>query len=110
MDAVGAGGDGDVGPVIHHEERAIPIRCGAERFAPSEQIARFGALLAQLDDIRAGFEHGTQERLEIAVFLTGAGDHIQTSTRKALPPLLTETRHHQSWAPLWDVRRDPRST
>ena len=44
VDAVGSGGDGDVGPVVHHKERAEPVRGRAEILAPPEQVPRFSIL------------------------------------------------------------------
>ena len=60
VDAVSTGGDGDVGAVVDHEERAVAIRGGPEVRAPAEEVTRLGVLLAQLDDVGAGFEHGSR--------------------------------------------------
>src|ERR1019366_9390498 len=102
VDAVRSCSHRHVRPIVHDEQRAVPVGSRAEVLRPAQQITRLRILLAQLDDVSAGFEHSAQEGREIRLLLAGPGDHVQTGSRQALPPPVTRTRHRRGVSPAWD--------
>ena len=47
-------GEGDVGPVVHREQRAVPVTGRAEHLEQAEFLAGLQPLLPELDDVHAG--------------------------------------------------------
>src|SRR5215467_9309535 len=57
MQHVGACRDGDVGPVVHREQRAVPVAGCPEDIEEAEFFPRLQALLPELHDVHARPEH-----------------------------------------------------
>lgn len=85
MHYVGAGGPGDVGPVVHREQRAVPSRSVGEdlqrvQFAGGLQWSELPltgrAFVAQLNDVDAAGERGVGELGQITAFTPGVGAQV----------------------------------
>ncbi len=73
MHPVGTCRDREVGAVIDHKKRAVPVGGSPKFAAPAENVAGLGILLAQLHDVDARREDRIKKRAQIALSLSGAG-------------------------------------
>ncbi len=77
MQDVGAGGVGDVGAVVDGEELAVPGTGLGEDPQVVEFLGRLHALVAQLNDVHPGGQHGVQELREVALAPAGVGAEVE---------------------------------
>jgi hypothetical protein len=89
---VGPGGNGDVGPVVHREQRAVSgTRLGDDlqrgQFLPRLQWLPVGGLVPQLHDVHTARERGVHELREVAPVRAGVRAQIQPCVREPLPDL-----------------------
>ena len=88
---VGAGGPGDVGPVVDRQQRAVAARGVGEHLERSELVARLQrselllarrALVAQLDDVDPAGQRRVGEFGQVAAFPPGVGAQVQRRRRE----------------------------
>src|SRR5215475_13601136 len=75
-------GTSDIGAVVHREELAVALRGGRERFEMAQLVARFEALLAELDDVDAAGQYRVEKVFGITLTLSGIGAQIEPCLRK----------------------------
>jgi len=82
---VGTGGHGDIGPVVHGEQRVVAgaglgddLQGG--QFLPGLQ--GFGGLVAQLDDVHAAGQRGVHELGQVAAVPAGVRAQVQPRVRQ----------------------------
>ena len=84
VDAVGARREGHVRPVVHDEQRAVPIGGIPEHRGVAEQVAGLGVLVAELHDVDAGRKNRVEE---VGKVRPSARDDVQTRCSEPFPPI-----------------------
>ncbi len=74
-----------VGTVVHEEQRAVPVGGLPEDLAPAQEVAGFGVLLAELDDVDARAEDRVQEVGQVAAPLAGVGADVEPGRDRGGP-------------------------
>lgn len=84
VEHVGPDGVGDIGPVVHCEQFAVaPAGVGEDRQV-FELLGRLHALVAQLDDVHPGGEHGVEEGGQVALAPAGIRAQIEPGVGQQL--------------------------
>lgn len=84
MQHVGADGVGDVRPVVHGEQLAVPAAGVGEDLEVFELLGRLHALVTQLHDVDPGGEHGVEKAGEVALLLPGVRAQIEPGVGQQL--------------------------
>ena len=74
---IGTDRTGNVGPVVHREQRGMPVAGTAERGKKRHLVRGLKALLAQLDDVHAGPEDRIKEPGQVSLPLPRVGAQVQ---------------------------------
>ncbi|CAM5477504.1 hypothetical protein SPURM210S_01116 [Streptomyces purpurascens] len=82
---VGAGGVGDVRPVVDREQLAVPSTGVGEDGQPLQLLARLHALVPQLHDVDPTGQHGIEELHEVALPLAGVGAEVDPGVGELSP-------------------------
>ena len=86
MQHIGAGGTGDVGPVVDRQQRVVAARGVGEHLERGELVARLQrsvlpltgrALVAQLNDVHPARQRRVGERGKITALAAGVGAQIE---------------------------------
>ncbi len=88
-----AGRQGDVGPVVHGQQPAVPPAGRREHLQQPQFLPRLQPLLAQLHDVHPGREHPIQELGQIPPVPPPVGAQVQPRIRQPLPQPLRVSRH-----------------
>ena len=91
VDAVGAAGLDQVGPVVEEEERPVTSAARAKRLATRDQL--LGAarrLLAQLDHVDAAAQRRVEQRPRVGAVRAGLADEIEARGGEPAPAGLEE--------------------
>lgn len=81
MEHVGTDRIGDVGPVVHGQELAVPVTGLTEDGEEVDLLTRLKALLAQLHDVDPAREGGVEEVREVSPVTSPVGAQIQAGVR-----------------------------
>ena len=77
MQDISAAGIGDVGPVVHRQERAMLGAGFPEYLQIPQLLAGFQALLPELNDVHPVGKHGGEEARQVALALSSVGTEVQ---------------------------------
>ena len=77
VEHVRPGREGDVGPVVHRQQRAVPAAGGREHLEQRELLARLEALLPQLHDVDPAAENRVEERGQVTLGAPPVGAQVQ---------------------------------
>ena len=83
VDAVGAGRECQVGPVVDDQQRPGVVARRARHGGRGQQRVVAGVLVAQLHDVDAAAQCGAQHHVEVTPARGGVGDEVQTGVREA---------------------------
>ena len=87
MQHVRAGGERDVGAVVHREQRTVPGAGVGQHLEGRQLVARLersvGPLVAELDDVDATGEGGVGELGEVATTAAGVGAEVEPRVGEA---------------------------
>ncbi len=92
---VSAAGIGDIGAVVHRQQRSVRLAGRPEHLQVAQLLASLQALLAQLDDIDAAAEHLVKEAAQVTLALPRVGAQVQPCRGQPGPQLLRALRHAQ---------------
>ena len=88
VDAVAAGGERQVGPVVHHEQRIVLVAQRAQPPARRHDLLVGPLLLAKLDEIHPAAQGGLHHRVRGTAVHLGIDHEIQVRTAQTLAPAL----------------------
>src|SRR5215211_467495 len=89
VEDVGAGGQGDVGPVVDREQGVVPLGGGAQHGRRLQQRAGLGLLVAELDQVDPGPQDGVGEGGQVR---PDGRAQVQPRRRQPFPPPRPVTR------------------
>ena len=96
MQHVGTDRAGDVRPVVHGEQRAMPVAGPAERRKERHLVRGLKALLPQLNDVYPGPENGVEEVCQVSLPLPRVGAQVQPGGGQPGPRVAGHARGAQN--------------